>query len=51
MDPIASTSKYHVFVQGWGKWKGKDEWVTYFEFIGDYKSKKLKLISDKISLR
>ncbi|MGC4233287.1 MAG: hypothetical protein QM594_09950 [Niabella sp.] len=47
--PIQNSTKYNVFVQGWGKWDGEDEWVTYYKLLVDYKTKSVKLISDKIT--
>ncbi len=48
MTPGASTTKYNVSIQGWGKWKGKDEWVTFYKLLVDYRTKSVKLLSDKI---
>lgn len=49
MKPVAKTTNYDVLVQGWGRWKGKDEWVTYYKERVDYKSKTVKLLSDKVA--
>lgn len=48
MTPIDNSDNYNVSVQGWGKWEGKYEWLKYFKLIVNYKSKKIKLISNKI---
>lgn len=48
MTPVANTTQYNVWVQGWGKWKGQDEWITYYKPLVDYKTKSIKLLSDKM---
>jgi hypothetical protein len=48
MTPVANSTEYNVSVQGWGKWKGEDEWVTYYKLLVDYETQSLKLLSDKI---
>ncbi|MGE9311636.1 hypothetical protein ACLOAU_08320 [Niabella sp. CJ426] len=50
MTPIRNSTKYNVSVQGWGKWNDNDEWVTYYQLLVDYKTKVVKLASDKIML-
>jgi hypothetical protein len=48
MTPVANSTKYNASIQGWGKWNGQDEWVTYYKLLVDYKAKSVKLLSDKI---
>ncbi|MCF3110897.1 hypothetical protein LL912_19080 [Niabella sp. CC-SYL272] len=48
MTPIAGTTKYNVQVQGWGTWNGQSEWVTYYRFVANHKTKEVTLISNKI---
>jgi hypothetical protein len=48
MTPVANSTKYNVLVQGWGKWKGEDEWMTYYGLLVDYKTRSVKLLSDRI---
>lgn len=48
MTPVANTTKYNVSVQGWGKWKGEEEWLTYYKLLIDYKTATVKLLSDKV---
>jgi len=48
MAPIVNTTKYNVYAQGWGTWNGQDEWVTYYKFVADYKTRSIKLLSDKV---
>lgn len=49
MTPVANSTKYSVWVQGWGKWEGKDEWLTYYKLLIDYRRKSVKLLSNKIA--
>lgn len=49
MSPVSNSTKYNVSIEGWGKWKGEDEWLTYYKLVVDYKTKTVKLLSDKIS--
>jgi hypothetical protein len=50
MAPKENADEYKVSVQGWGKINKKDEWVTYYKMNVNYKTKEVKLISDKIVL-
>lgn len=49
MTPVAHTTTYKVSVSGWGKWNGKDEWVTYYKLLVDHKKKTLKLVSESVT--
>jgi hypothetical protein len=44
----ADSAKYNVSVNGWGKWNGENEWVTYYQLMVDPEAKDVRLISDKI---
>lgn len=48
MTPVPNSTKYNVSVCNWGKWQGKDEWLTYYKLKVDYRSKSITLVSDKI---
>ena len=48
MIPVANSTKYNVWVQGWGKWKGTNEWLNYYKLVVDHKTKSIKLLSNKI---
>ncbi|MEO8405928.1 MAG: hypothetical protein ABI480_15080 [Chitinophagaceae bacterium] len=50
MSPDADADRYNVWVQGWGEWKGKDKWVTYYTFLVDYQTKSVNLLSDKVTM-
>jgi len=48
MIPIDSTDVYFVFVRGWAHVNGEAEWVTFYKMKVNYKTKKVKVISDQI---
>lgn len=47
--PIPNTSQYRVAIEGWGTWEGKEEWLSYYEMLVDYKTKSISLYSDKVT--
>ncbi len=52
MTPIEnSMTDYNVSVEGWGIIDNKDVWVSYYRLTVNYKTKKYKLLDDKIETR
>ena len=51
MTPIDKSTNYNVSVEGWGTIDKKDAWVSYFRMTVNYKTKKYKLLDDKIEKR
>ena len=49
MTPIKnSPTDYDVSVEGWSTINNKDVWVSYYRMRVNYKTRKYKLIEDKI---
>ena len=47
LTPIPHTNKYDVQIRGWEKYNGEDIFFRFFQFEADYKTNRIKLISDK----
>jgi hypothetical protein len=51
MTPIENSTDYNVSVEGWGKIKDKDTWVSYYRMTVNYKTKNNKLLDDKMEAK
>lgn len=48
LTPVPHTHKYDVQIRGWEKYQGEDIFFRFYRFEVDYKTKHIKLISDKM---
>jgi hypothetical protein len=51
MTPQGNIGNYNVSAEGWGTIDKKDVWVSYYRLTVNYKTKKYKLLDDKIKKR